>query len=97
VELLHLWGLPPPIVTAVAQRDMVQSPEPSGLGVAAAVRTAHLLIQRTASACPTGGGHEDELAQLLAHPQLRARDVDWRRAADEASHHAESWHGRGRH
>ncbi|GAA3334795.1 response regulator [Amorphoplanes nipponensis] len=100
VELLHLWGLPAPIVTAVAQRDLEQSPEPSGLGVAAAVRTAHLLIQRTESACSAAGsqaGRDDELARLLAHPQLRAQDVDWRRAADEASHQAGSWRRRGRH
>jgi CheY-like chemotaxis protein/HD-like signal output (HDOD) protein len=97
VELLHLWGLPPPIITAVAQRDMTQSPEPSGLGVAAAVRTAHLLIQETESACPAAPGHEEELAQLLSHPQLQARGVEWRRAADEASSQAALWNGNGRH
>jgi CheY-like chemotaxis protein/HD-like signal output (HDOD) protein len=97
VELLHLWGLPAPIVAAVAQRDAVQSPEPSGLGVAAAVRTAHLLIQGTDSACPAVGRHEEELARLLAHPQLRAQAVDWHRAADEASRQAELWHGNLRH
>ncbi|OJF14241.1 response regulator [Couchioplanes caeruleus] len=91
VELLHLWGLPVPIITAVAQRDTPQSPDASGLGVTAAVRTAHLLIQRTESACPDGGTHEAELAQLLAHPQLRAKDVDWARAAEEASEQAASW------
>ena len=97
VELLHLWGLPPPIVTAVAQRDAEQSPELSGLGVAAAVRTAHLLIQDTESACPAAGRHEEELARLLTHPQLKAQAVDWRRAADEASRQAGLWHSRGRH
>jgi CheY-like chemotaxis protein len=97
VELLHLWGLPQPIVTAVAQRDAEQSPEPSGLGVAAAVRTAHLLIQATGSACPAVGRHEEELSRLLAHPQLRSQAVDWRRAAEEASRQAELWHSNVRH
>jgi HD-like signal output (HDOD) protein len=97
VELLHLWGLPPPIVTAVAQRDTEQSPEPSGLGVAAAVRTAHLLIQETESASPAVGRHAEELARLLSHPQLKAQAVDWREAADEASRQAGLWNGHGRH
>lgn len=97
VELLHLWGLPPPIVTAVAQRDVAQSAEPAGLGVAAAVRTAHLLIQATESACPAVGVHEEELARLLTHPQLQAQAVDWRRVADEASRQAGLWHGSVRH
>jgi len=88
VELLHLWGLPRPIVAAVAQRDTPQAPEPAGLGVAAAVRTAHLLIQRTDAALPGGGTDDEELAELLAHPQLTAQDIDWRRAADEAAHRA---------
>jgi CheY-like chemotaxis protein len=92
VELLHLWGLPAPIVVAVAQRDTAQSPDASGLGVAAAVRTAHLLIQGTGSAYASGDGHEEELARLLAHPQLRAQHADWRRAADEASLRAGMWH-----
>jgi len=96
VELLHLWGLPPPIVTAVAQRDVAQSPGLSGLGVAAAVRTAHLLIQETESASPAAGTHAEELAQLLSHPQLKAQDVDWRRAADEASRQAGLWNSHGR-
>ncbi|HEX8343602.1 MAG TPA: response regulator [Actinoplanes sp.] len=91
VELLHLWGLPPPIVTAVAQRDTPQSPDPSGLGVAAAVRTAHLLIEQAESARTGGGPNAEELAQLLAHPQMRAQSVDWRRAAEEASLQAGSW------
>ncbi|MET0492983.1 MAG: response regulator [Actinoplanes sp.] len=93
VELLHLWGLPLPIVAAVAQRDVAQSADPSGLGVAAAVRTAHLLIQATESACPAVGIHEEELARLLTHPQLQAKAVDWRRVADEASRQAGLWHG----
>jgi CheY-like chemotaxis protein/HD-like signal output (HDOD) protein len=96
VELLHLWGLPPPIVTAVAQRDVAQSPGLSGLGVAAAVRTAHLLIQETESASPAAGTHAEELAHLLSHPQLKAQDVDWRRAADEASRQAGLWNSPGR-
>jgi CheY-like chemotaxis protein/HD-like signal output (HDOD) protein len=97
VELLHLWGLPPPIVTAVAQRDTPQSPDPSGLGVAAAVRTAHLLIQQTESACPGVGTYEEELAVLLTHPQLKAHAVDWRQAAVEASHRAGLWNSQDRH
>lgn len=97
VELLHLWGLPPPIVTAVAQRDVAQSPGLSGLGVGAAVRTAHLLIQETGSACPAPGARIEELAQLLSHPQLKAQDIDWRRAADEASRQAGLWNGHGLH
>jgi CheY-like chemotaxis protein/HD-like signal output (HDOD) protein len=97
VELLHLWGLPAPIVVAVAQRDAAQPPELSGLGVAAAVRTAHLLIQGTESAYPAVGGHEEELAQLMAHPQLRAQAVDWHRAAEEASARAALWHTIVRH
>jgi CheY-like chemotaxis protein len=93
VELLHLWGLHPPIVAAVAQRDTPQAPDPSGLGVAASVRTAHLLIQRTESACPGAGTGDEELAHLLSHPQLRAHAVDWHGAADEASRHAGQWDG----
>ena len=93
VEMLHLWGLPRSIVAAVAQRDTPQTPEPTGLGVAAAVRTAHLLIQRTEAAFPGAGTGEEELAELLAHPQLTAQDVDWRRAADEAAHRACRWNG----
>jgi CheY-like chemotaxis protein/HD-like signal output (HDOD) protein len=97
VELLHLWGLPAPIVIAVAQRDAEQAPELSGLGVAAAVRTAHLLIQGTESAYPGGGRHDEELARLLAHPQLRAQAVDWRGAAEHASRQAGHWHSTVRH
>ena len=37
-----------------------------GLGVAAAVRTAHLLIQKTESACPGTGSHDEELVRLEA-------------------------------
>ncbi|MEV6636634.1 response regulator [Actinoplanes sp. NPDC051470] len=88
VELLHLWGLHPPIIAAVAHRDTPQSPDASGLGVAASVRTAHLLLQETESACPGAGAHGEELAHLLSHPQLRAQGIDWRAAADDASRHA---------
>jgi HD-like signal output (HDOD) protein len=85
VELLHLWGLPSPIVTAVAERDLPHRPEPSGLGVAGAVRVAHLLIQQTGSRDPSDGTHDEELALLLAHPQLMAQPIDWRSAAEDAS------------
>ena len=76
VELLHLWGLPAPIVVAVAQRDTAQSPDASGLGVAAAVRTAHMLIQGTGSRTPRRG-HEEETARCC---RIRScgEDVDWR-------------------
>jgi CheY-like chemotaxis protein len=94
VELLHLWGLPAPIVAAVAQRDTPQLPDPTGLGVAGAVRTAHLLIEHVES--DGAGAHADELAQLLAHPQLTAQSVDWRHAAEEASRGAEVWNGPSR-
>jgi HD-like signal output (HDOD) protein len=99
VELLHLWGLPPPIITAVALRDAPQSPDPAGLGVAAAVRTAHLLIQETESACPGSGagGDEEELARLLAHPQLTSQALDWRAAAEVASGRAALWNAGGGH
>jgi HD-like signal output (HDOD) protein len=89
VELLHLWGVPPPIVVAVAQRDTPQRPHVSGLGVAAAVRTAHLLIQQAEAGGTDDGAHEEELALLLSHPQLKAQAVDWRRAAEDARRHAE--------
>jgi CheY-like chemotaxis protein len=97
VELLHLWGLPQPIITAVAQRDTAHPPDPTGLGVAAAVRTAHLLIQKTESACPGADPGEGELAQLLSHPQLQAQALDWRGAAEEASSRAGMWHSTSRH
>jgi CheY-like chemotaxis protein len=97
VELLHLWGLPPPIVTAVAQRDTPQRPDSSGLGVTAAVRTAHLLIQQTESQDPSDGTYDDELALLLSHPQLQAQSIDWHQAAEKASAQAGQWNGRGRH
>ncbi|MEV8508413.1 response regulator [Actinoplanes sp. NPDC051475] len=86
VELLHLWGVQPPIVGAVAHRDAPHRPDPSGLGVAGAVRAAHLLIAQAEN----GPGPDDqELALLLAHPQLQAQAVDWRKAAEEAVRQAE--------
>ena len=85
MELLRLWGLPAPIISAVAERDDEHRASTTGLGIAAAVRAAHLLIQQTELRDPADGTHEDELAQLLAHPQLAARPTDWRRAADEAA------------
>ena len=88
VELLHLWGVPPPIVIAVAQRDTPQQPHPAGLGVAAAVRTAHLLIQQTEFGDLSDGAHAEELAVLLAHPQLKAQAIDWPGAADAACRRA---------
>jgi CheY-like chemotaxis protein len=91
VELLHLWGLPGPIVTAVADRDRPQEPAASGLGVTAAVRVAHLLLQGTECGDPADGPHDEELALLLAHPQLATQGRDWRRAADEAAAQAQRW------
>jgi CheY-like chemotaxis protein len=94
VELLRLWGLPDPIVSAVAERDTVHKPTASGLGIAAALRTAHLLIQQTESRDPGDGTHDDELAELMAHPQLAVHPTDWRRAADEAAARAVEWYPR---
>jgi len=88
VELLHLWGVPPPIVVAVAQRDTPQRPQASGLGVAAAVRAAHLLIEQAEAGSEDDGGHDDELALLLAHPQLKAQAVNWRQAAEDSCRRA---------
>ena len=94
VELLTLWGLPAPIVTAVAERDATHRPSPAGLGISAALRTAHLLIQQTGSRDPRAGAHGDELAHLLSHPQLAAAPTDWGRAAEEASTRAGQWDAR---
>jgi HD-like signal output (HDOD) protein len=91
VELLHLWGLPEPIINAVAERDLEHEPSSSGMGVATALRAAHLLIQQTESRDHSDGAHDEELAALLTHPQLVARGVDWRSAADEMSTSAEQW------
>jgi DNA-binding NarL/FixJ family response regulator len=88
VELLHLWGLPVPVITAVGQRDRPQAPALSGLGVAAAVRTAHLLITQTGATLPETGTHAEELAALLSHPQLKAQDRDWHAIAEDALHQA---------
>jgi CheY-like chemotaxis protein/HD-like signal output (HDOD) protein len=91
VELLHLWGLPAPIINAVAERDELHQPTPSGLGISGAVRAAHLLIQHTESRDPSDETHDDELAALLTHPQLSIHTTDWRTAADAASRRAERW------
>jgi HD-like signal output (HDOD) protein len=79
VELLHLWGLPAPVISAVARRDLRHVPAESGLGVAGAVRAAHLLIRQTRA---------DELTALLSHPQLAAPGVDWREIAAGAAQQA---------
>lgn len=89
VELLHLWGLPSPIVTAVAERDLTHEVADSGLGVTGALRAAHLLVQQTDSRDPSVGEHDAELGRLLAHPQMAARGADWHQAAREACAKAE--------
>jgi hypothetical protein len=53
--------------------------------VSASLRAAHLLIQQTESRAPWAGTHDEELALLLSHPQLKAQAVEWHRAAEEAS------------
>jgi hypothetical protein len=88
VELLHLWGLPPAVVAAVAARDVPHLPAASGLGVTGALRAAHLLIQQTESRDPWDGTHTDELRLLLTHPQMVATGTDWAAAAEHASAHA---------
>ncbi|MDT4994129.1 MAG: hypothetical protein QOH97_4021 [Actinoplanes sp.] len=88
VELLHLWGVPQPIVVAVAQRDTPQRPHASGLGVAAAVRTAHLLIEQAEAGGADDPAHAEELAMLLSHPQLKAQPIDWSQAAEDACRQA---------
>jgi DNA-binding NarL/FixJ family response regulator len=94
VELLRLWGLPAPIVSAVAERDHAHEPTATGLGISGAVRAAHLLIQRTPSRDPGDGVHEDELTELMAHPQLAVQKADWQRIADEAAERAVQWYPR---
>jgi len=91
VELLHLWGLPAPVVAAVAERDLPHEPAEAGLGVSGAVRVAHLLIQGTDAHDPSDGSHDDELKSLLGHPQMAARPCDWAAAADAASERARTW------
>jgi hypothetical protein len=91
VEMLHLWGLPAPVINAVAERDQPHQPTPSGLGISGAVRAAHLLIQLTESRDPSDGTHDDELAAMLTHPQLSIHSTDWRTAAEAASLRAERW------
>lgn len=84
-ELLHLWGLPRPIVVAVRERYLSQQQHPYGLGVGGALRAAHLLLQETACADPYDGTHDEELAQLLVHEQLTAAGHDWRQRAQQAA------------
>jgi HD-like signal output (HDOD) protein len=84
-ELLHLWGLPRPIVVAVRERYQRQQQYPYGLGVGGALRAAHLLLQETVCADPHDGTHEDELEGLLAHEQLTSAGHDWRRRAQQAA------------
>lgn len=91
VELMHLWGLPTPVATAVAERDLPHEAPEAGLGVSGAVRVAHLLIQGTESRDPAGGSHEEELQTLLAHPQMVARSCDWAAAAEASSERAGTW------
>jgi HD-like signal output (HDOD) protein/ActR/RegA family two-component response regulator len=91
VELMHLWGLPAPVITAVAERDAPHEPAEAGLGVSGAVRVAHLLIQATAERDCADDSHEVELKALLAHPQMAARPTDWAAAADQATDHASAW------
>jgi HD-like signal output (HDOD) protein len=93
VELLHLWGLPAPIVAAVAERDQPVAPSSAGLGVAGALRVAHLLVQQTGAGDAADGAHAEELARLLAHPQMTAQGADWRRLAQEATDRADEWLG----
>jgi CheY-like chemotaxis protein len=88
VELLHLWGLPASVISAVARRDRPHAPAPSGLGVAGAVRVAHLLIRQTRPGSPETDAHAEELTALLSHPQLAAQDVDWREMAADAAQQA---------
>ena len=91
VELMHLWGLPTPVATAVAERDLPHTAAAPGLGVSGAVRVAHLLIQRTGSSVTEGGEHDQELQALLAHPQMVARCVDWAKEAEVSSERAGTW------
>jgi HD-like signal output (HDOD) protein len=85
IELLHLWGLPTPIVAAVAERDAPHEPSEAGLGVSGSLRAAHLLVQQTDARDPSQAQHDEELDALLAHPQMAARGIDWRQAARDAA------------
>jgi HD-like signal output (HDOD) protein len=91
VELMHLWGLPAPVVAAVAERDTPHEAAEAGLGVAGAVRIAHLLVQGTEARDPADGTHQEELQVLLAHPQMAARSCDWTAAAETALERASTW------
>jgi HD-like signal output (HDOD) protein len=91
VELMHLWGLPTPVATAVAERGLSHEAAEAGLGVTGAVRIAHLLIQGTESRDAADGTHDEELRALLAHPQMVARACDWIAAAEASSERAGIW------
>lgn len=91
VELLRLWGLPAPIVAAVAERDTPHVPPSAGLGVSGAVRAAHLLVCGTGPAARSTPDAEAELELLLAHPQLATHSMDWREAAEAALEKAVRW------
>jgi len=80
-NLLDLWGLPPAVVRAVADKDAVHRPVADGLGVGGTLRAARLLLQETGCADPHHDAHPEELAELLSHPQLAAAGVDWRAEA----------------
>ncbi|WP_030435672.1 HDOD domain-containing protein [Actinoplanes subtropicus] len=91
VELMHLWGLPAPVVTAIAERDTPHEPAEAGLGVSGALRVAHLLIQGTDARELPDEASEEELKALLAHPQMAARSADWAAEARLASERASEW------
>lgn len=84
-ELLHLWGLPRPIVVAVRERYIAQEGYPYGLGVGGALRVAHLLLQQTDCADLHDGTHEDELERLLRHEQLTSTGQQWRLRAQQVA------------
>ena len=91
VELLHLWGLPSPVVAAIAERDTRHEPSEAGLGVTGALRVAHLLIQGTDARDASDSTHEEELQALLAHPQMASRSHDWATEARLAAERASEW------
>lgn len=84
-ELLHLWGLPRPIVVAVRERYQPHEDHAYGLGVGGALRAAHLLLQETECADPYDDSHDHELDRLLSHEQLTATGQDWRQRADDVA------------